>query len=125
MEIKVHEQPKRFQLAMNGWVGAIGHEINVGEYSFCAIPTGDFINVSEVTTGLRMFNVQITDDIASKTETKEKANQYFYTLGDKLKTMIERSEDFKGHLELWRRYTRKRFGEQPEIYAVNIDYITE
>lgn len=71
MEIKVNEQAQRFYLACDKWEPAIGHGIKVGEYHFFVAPIGGKFNVSEATTGIKVFEIPINVQNFLETKTKQ------------------------------------------------------
>ncbi|MFD2442916.1 hypothetical protein ACFSO7_02850 [Bacillus sp. CGMCC 1.16607] len=115
MEITVNEQAQRFYLALDKWADVVGHEIKVGKYRFCAIPLGNRINVSEVTTGSKVFNIPVDISIHIITESKEGSIRFFYQIGESIKRLIEKQVDFDGMLENMRKITFDRLGEMPPI----------
>ncbi|KXZ21105.1 hypothetical protein AXI59_00705 [Bacillus nakamurai] len=98
MKITVDEQLKKFYLAFINksnpkdchWVPAVGHEIQVGKYRFCAIPAFDHINVSEVTTGLQFLKVPMTPKIYQMTSNKEDTLKLFESVGEDLIRIINK-----------------------------------
>lgn len=99
MEIKVNEQTQRFHLAFEKWTPAVGHEIKVGKYRFCAIPLSKSINISEVTSGSKVLSIPISFNIWMRTSTKEDTMKLFEKIGKHLKQKIEGKKDFDEHLE--------------------------
>ncbi|MCI1592463.1 hypothetical protein [Heyndrickxia oleronia] len=123
MDIIVNELPQRFYLALgeiDEWVPAVGHEIKIGQYRFCAIPLGNRINISEVTTGTKLFNVPVDLTIHLITETKEGSIQFFYQLGESIKRVIAKQDDFDGMLADMKKTVFERLGEMPPIEVVDI-----
>lgn len=127
MEVTVNEQAQRFYLAalkLNKWEPVVGHEIKVGNYRFCAVPVGNYINVSEVTTGAKLFNIPVDFTIHLITETKEDSIHFFYKVGDSIKRIIEKQADFDGMLVDMKKQANDRLGEMPEIEDVDDILIT-
>ncbi|HEY4601238.1 MAG TPA: hypothetical protein VIG73_08215 [Cerasibacillus sp.] len=121
MKVIVNEQPQQFYLAyFNKWMPAVGHEIRVGLYQFCAIPLSNHINVSEVTTGTRVLSISIDFEIMMHTATKEGTIEYFEKIGNQLKQLIERTNDFDQQLVKIKQVTYERLGEMPPIEEVDI-----
>lgn len=116
MKITVNEQVQRFYLATNKrWVPAVGHEIKVGKYSFSAIPVNGKINVSEVTTGMKFFDIPLTPEVMEFTEFKEGAFIFFHEIGESLKKRLMKIDDFDAVLSLMNRSVIDRLGERPPI----------
>lgn len=124
MEIKINEQTQRFYLAFEDeWKGVIGHEIKVGKHRFCAIPADGVINISEVTTGMKAMNITVDLTILFMTETKEDFIKYLYTVGERLKKVIERDIDFDKKLEFSKTIAIGRLGEMPPIKNVDLEKV--
>ncbi|GAB3797275.1 hypothetical protein [Virgibacillus kimchii] len=121
MKITVNEQVQRFYLAYEKkWKPVVGHEIQVGKYRFCVIPKDDMINVSEVTSGTKVYDFYINFNISMQTETKEDAIKYFNKIGESLKRLINKQKDFDKVLEESKKVAIKRLGEMPEIEDVKV-----
>lgn len=120
MKITVNEQPQTFWLAFpDKWVEGTGHEIKVGDYRFSAIPiTGKNnrieINVSEVTSGMRVMTIPIDPIIYYSAGTKEDSLEYFHHIGKRLKKIIEKVNMDK-HLKNARKRIAETHGDMPEI----------
>lgn len=93
MEIKVNEQAQRFYLAFDEWVPAVGHEIKVGKYRFCAIQLSDSINISEVTSGIHAISIPIDSRILMATSTKEDTMRVLAKAGEGLRRILERQSN--------------------------------
>ncbi|MRC81645.1 hypothetical protein GH883_34105, partial [Bacillus thuringiensis] len=93
MEIKVNEQAQRFYLAFDEWVPAVGHEIKVGKYRFCAIPLSKSINISEVTSGVHAMSIPIDFRIWMATSTKEDTMRFLEKAGEGLKRILKRQSN--------------------------------
>lgn len=121
MKITVNEQPQRFHLAFKKWEPAVGHEIQVGEYRFCAIPLGNRINVSEVTTGMRLLVLPVNNRIWFETSTKEKSIKFFEGLGHQIakQIMIDKSH-FDKEFARMKKVSFDKLGEMPPIENVDI-----
>ncbi|WP_242321142.1 hypothetical protein [Bacillus cereus group sp. BfR-BA-01312] len=124
MEIKVNEQSQRFYLAFDEWVPAVGHEIKVGKYRFCAIPLSDAINVSEITSGVKAISVPINLKVWMLTSTKEDTMKFLEKVGEHLKLIIEERGNFDELLEKQKKIAFERLGEMPPIEDVDTDWIT-
>ncbi|MEM5646516.1 hypothetical protein AAHH72_19455 [Bacillus cereus] len=124
MEIKVNEQSQKFHLATTeGYVHGIGHGIQVGKYKFCAIPIGKNINISEVTTGVKVINVPITIDIFIQTSTKEDTMKFLVKVGEMVKRIISKAENIDTLIEDAKKSIVESFGEIPQPEDVDTDWI--
>lgn len=133
MEVTVIEQPKQFwQVRMDNetkqrfWKPVVGHEIKVGEFSFyaAALP-GPILNVSEVTTGYKVFETQLTFIDLMVTETKELTMDFYRDyIGNVLKSIIEKTPDLKRQIEKVRESQRELLGEMPPIEDFDETLIT-
>ncbi|GAA0415265.1 hypothetical protein PD280_06240 [Virgibacillus salarius] len=121
MKITVNEQPQQFYLAFKEWTPAVGHEIQVGKYRFCAIVIGNKINVSEVTTGARVLNIPFDFATLLITGTKEDTIKYFYSIGESIKRAIEKSNDVDVMISEMQEIAYERLGEMPEIKNVDVE----
>ncbi len=119
MEITVNEQPQRFYLALDKWEGAVGHEIKVGGYRFCAIPLSNSLNVSEVTSGAKLLDIPLT--LGFITATKEDSLKLFEKVGKLIKQVIEGSTDFDKRLKNMKKIAFEQLGEMPPIEDVDIN----
>ncbi|PEF68717.1 hypothetical protein [Bacillus cereus] len=124
MEIKINEQSQKFHLATTeGYVHGIGHGIQVGKYKFCAIPIGKNINISEITTGVKVINVPITIDIFIQTSTKEDAKKFLVKVGEMVKRIISKAENIDTLIEDAKKSIVESFGEIPQPEDVDTDWI--
>lgn len=124
MKIKVNEQSQKFHLATTeGYVHGIGHGIQVGKYKFCAIPIGKNINISEVTTGVKVINVPITIDIFIQTSTKEDTMKFLVKVGEMVKRIISKAENIDTLIEDAKKSIVESFGEIPQPEDVDTDWI--
>lgn len=123
MQIKVNEQTQRFYLAFDQWEPAVGHEMKVGKYRFCAIPLNDGINISEVTSGANVINIPLSLELRIVTATKEGTMQFLEKFGERIKQKIESIKDFDEQLEKMKKTAFERLGEMPRIENVDTDWI--
>lgn len=123
MEIKVNEQTQHFYLAFDEWVPAVGHEIKVGQYRFCAIPSSKCINISEVTSCVKIINIPLSIELIMVTATKEGTMQFLEKFGESLKRKIESMKDFDEQLAQMKKRTLDFLGEMPSIEDVDTDWI--
>lgn len=126
MEIKVNEQTQRFYLALEDkWLAAVGHGIMVGKHHFYAIPNDGVINVSETSTGMKVFDITVNLAIMIMTDTKEGFMAYLYEIGERLKRVIERDVDFDKKLNISRKFVIDRLGEMPSIEDVDLEMMSK
>lgn len=112
MEITVNESAQCFQLAYEDhWKSAVGHEIKVGKYRFCAIPLRNSINVSEITSGTKVFEVDLAPEIIFMTGAKGSAMKFFEGLGGALKEIINSANNFDESLAAIRKEAIERLGK--------------
>ncbi|MBG9611695.1 hypothetical protein [Bacillus cereus] len=123
MEIKVNEQFQRFHLAFDKWVPAVGHEIQVGKYRFCAIPVRDAIYVSEVTSGVKAISVPINLRVWMLISTQEETLKFLEKVGEHLKRLIEERGNFDELLETQKKTAFERLGKMPPIEDVDTDWL--
>lgn len=122
MKVAVNEQVQRFPLATeDGWKGAVGHEITVGKYTFCATPLGETIRISEVSTGRRVNDIPITLTILSMTFDKKSTIDYYKNIGEALRVMIDNRTDFDEVIEQMKQETIKLLGKTPPIENINVE----
>lgn len=133
MNIIVNEQPKRFWMAKKflnedkyEWEAVVGHEIKVNGHSFfIACLPGNILNVSEVTTGCQVFEMELTPLILMFTETKEETMDYYRdVIGERLKGILEKVNNFKERLLLEQEKQKALLGEMPKIEDVDDILIT-
>ena len=121
MEITVNEQAQRFYLAFDKWRSAVGHEIKVGDYRFCAIPLSRTINISEITSGAKVYSIPISFEILLETATKEGSLNFFKKVWRKYKKrIIESTENFDEQLVNMKKTAFERLGEMPSIEKIDI-----
>lgn len=125
LDITVNEKAQKFYLALEKWAPVMGHEIKIGKYRFCAIPISNRINISEVTTGARLFNIPVDLIIHHRTETKEDTIKFLYEVGESIKKIIDKQTDFDGIIYEMKQTTFERLGKMPPPEDVDIDWITE
>ncbi|WJV32001.1 hypothetical protein QTG56_25650 (plasmid) [Rossellomorea sp. AcN35-11] len=123
MKISVNEQTQTFYLACLEWVPTVGHEIRVGDYRFCALPLESGINISEVTSGMRVLKLPMSEEVHTITETKEGSMIYFLKVGERIKRLIEGMKDFDKHLSEMVKTSVERLGEMPPIEDYDSDWI--
>jgi len=125
MKIEVNEQTQKFYLALNEWLPVTGHGITVGEYKFCAVPINDVVNVSETTSGCKVFNVPMTLEIMDATTTKEDTIHFLSEIGILLKGIIEKQNNFDEHIKKMQKVAFERLGEMPPVVNVDTDWVFE
>ena len=119
MKISVDDKPKRFYIAASEWSPAVGHEIQVGDYRFSALPAGDRLIICEVTTGFQVHKILYTSDVLEQTDTKEKALSFLAEVGQILENAILKQEDFEELIQDAYEKSREELGNQPEIHYVD------
>lgn len=120
VEITVNKQAQRFYLAFDKWRSAVGHEIKVGDYRFCAIPLSRTINISEITSGAKVYSIPISFEILLETATKEGSLNFFKKVGASIKRIIESTENFDEQLVNMKKTAFERLGEMPSIEKIDI-----
>lgn len=120
MKVTVNEQAQRFYLAFDKWESVVGHEIKVGEFQFCAIPLSGRINISEVTSGMKIFDIPLDFGTMVVTATKEGSLEFFEHVGNRIKKIIERTINFDEQLEKKKEISILRLGEMPAIENVDV-----
>ncbi|MDC2867582.1 hypothetical protein [Bacillus sp. BP-3] len=123
MEIKVNEQTQRFYLAFEKWEAAVGHEIKVEKYRFCAIPLSKSINISEVTSGVHAISIPIDSRIWMATSTKEDTMRFLAKAGEGLKRILEKQSNLDELLAKQKKVAFSRLGAMPPIEDVDTDWI--
>ncbi|MEK5070527.1 hypothetical protein [Sporosarcina sp. FSL K6-1508] len=121
MNIIVNEQAQAFWLAYpDRWVNAVGHEIKVGEYQFCATPKGKKINVSEITTGTKLFEYQIDPLTWLVAATKEGYINYLHVVGERIAEIMSGSKNFDREFERMKKASFEMLGAMPPIENVDL-----
>lgn len=121
MKVTVNEQPQRFQLAFSeGWQSKVGHEIKVGKYRFCAIPSDETINISEVTSGAKLVDLPIDLGVMMATATKEGAMEFFEGVGKRLIPLIKQY-DFEKEIERYKQISVEHLGAMPPTESFDFD----
>lgn len=116
MKVTVVEKPRYFYLALSEWRKGYGHEIKVGEYSFCAIPVKNVINISETTTGSHVIDIPMDFIVFTLTSTKEGTLELFKEFGNLLAGIIEKDENkFKENIKRAKKVSEEKLGKMPEI----------
>lgn len=128
MKIEVIAQPKIFWLAgKKSWIQAVGHEIKVGQYRFCVMGIDDVFNISEVTTGTKIFEVPINELTLMLTSTKEDTLAFFTdAIVPKLVRLVEKQGDkMKPQLKKYKKITNEMLGKMPPIEDFDDTFLTE
>lgn len=127
-EIFVKEQTEEFPLAFDkGWKKAVGHRITVGEFNFCATPVKEEIIISEVTSGVKLYSIPLTDELDEQTAEFECAITFFEEVGQNLKRFITKYgfKNFSKHVEKARKQALETCGEMPEVKEIDTSWIRE
>jgi len=126
MKIKVNEQIQTFYLSSINtktgkykWNKAHGHGLEIGKYKFCAIPTENELNISEVSTGSKLITYPITHEMLFSTGTKDDFVKYVYKIGEKVAEIIKGTKDFDKKILLKQRLVKTNLEEKP--VSENID----
>ncbi|WP_088005626.1 hypothetical protein [Indiicoccus explosivorum] len=125
MKVTVNEQTQRFYLAFEKWEPAVGHEIKVGKYQFCAIPSGSHINISDVSSGVKVFDIPMNLEVMMQTGTKEGTIQFLGKVGNGLVRLIKSTPDFDKQLVKMKKVAVDRLGEKPFVEDIDTDWIFE
>lgn len=122
MDIVVNEQVQAFWLANpDGWKSGVGHSIQVGKYHFCAVPeTASKVNVSEVTTGIKLFECQVDPLTFLIIVPKEGYANYLNEVGEGIAEIISGSKDFDSEFERIKNVSFKMLGAMPPIENLEI-----
>ena len=125
MKIKVNEQPQRFYLAMNKWVPAVGHGMQVGDIQLCAIPMGKVINISEVSSGTKLTTYKL--DIVDWFETEEKEGflNLLQRIGESLVTGLSKIDHIDAEIKKMRKVAIDKLGPMPVIEDVDVEELLE
>lgn len=122
MKVKVNDQLKQFHLCLTksvGWVPAAGHEIQIGDFTFCAVQVtmnGDpYTNITEVTSGVAALNLKMNRLDLMQTATKEGTMEYYQGIGERLAKHIEKTPDLAKQIREMRQLNVDMFGERPPI----------
>lgn len=125
MEIKVNEQPQRFYLAMNKWEPAIGHGIQIGDMQLCAIPMGEIINISEVTSGAKLMRYKLNIIEWLEVADPEGFLNYLQRVGEDLVKRLSKHKDLNQQVENLRAIAFEKLGPMPAIEDVDIEELLE
>ncbi|GGJ86136.1 hypothetical protein GCM10007063_05790 [Lentibacillus kapialis] len=120
MEIKVNDQQQRFYLAGDRWIPAIGHEIQVGKYYFCAIPKEDSVNVSDIISGVKLFDIKMTPAIMAQTTTKKDTMEFLKKMGEVTANWVSSTENFDRKIAEMRKSVVDKLGERPSTEDVDV-----
>ncbi|MCC2459664.1 hypothetical protein LKL90_04695 [Bacillus mobilis] len=123
MKIEVSEKTKRFYLAFDTWVAAVGHEIKIGKYQFCAVPTSKGVNISEVTSGAKVLYVPMSVELYLLGSTKEGFVKVLEKYAKIIKEKIEKENNFDELITSMQQKSVSKLGEMPLIESFDVDWI--
>lgn len=121
MKIEVSEKTKRFYLAFDKWVAAVGHEIKIGKYQFCAVPTSEGVNISEVTSGAKVLYVPMSIELYLLGSTKKGFVKALEKYAGVIKEKIEKEHNFDELIISMQQKSFSKLGEMPPIESIDID----
>lgn len=131
MIISVDEQPKKFYVeGEKEWTPAIGHEIEVGEYRFWGIPFGNQemgykIKIAEVTSGKRITNFTIPEDMLWAISDKKDKMTFLKKVGSAMAKIIDKTSDFPIRLAESKKEISERLGCMPPVEDYHFKYPDE
>ena len=126
MQIRVEEKAEQFQLAFeDGWKKTVGHRIKINDLDFCATPITDKLVISEVRSGIKLFDMGIP---YFKTSTPEDTVIFLETelapfIAKKIKSIDKNA--FIEKRDLQKKKYEVEHGKQPEIEYYDTSWITE
>lgn len=125
IEVAVSPDAEEFYLAFEkGWTKLIGHSIVVGDFRFSAVPVQNFIRVSEVDSGAKLFDLPVPDGVESHGET-----MFFLELfvASRIVMLIEKAgiEKTKEQINLMKQVAFNKHGKKPIGQKVNTEWIKE
>lgn len=116
MGFEIERQEKVFWLAHEeGWIRGFGNSIWVGDYHFCAIVVGNKLNVSEVTTGTKIYSYNMSAFALVLTGTKDEFISYLYLIGANLEKMVSQRKSFAKELERMQQRVFNSHGPTPPV----------
>ncbi|MFA2556169.1 hypothetical protein AB1I77_25580 [Bacillus paranthracis] len=123
MKIEISGKTKRFYLAFDKWVAAVGHEIKIGKYQFCAVPTSKGVNISEVTSGAKILHVPMSVELYLLGSTKQGFVKALEKYAGVIKEKIEKENSFDELITSMQQKTVSKLGEMPPIESIDVDLI--
>lgn len=123
MEVIVNDQLQKFWLATeDGWVDAVGHALHLDDIHLCVVAYDNKINVSEVTTGMRVAEKELSFMDLLNLQEKEDVMAYYNKIGQQI------SQQFSGKLPAIKqridersKVTQSRLGTPPPIEDVDME----
>ncbi|HDR3524068.1 TPA: hypothetical protein QCN93_004781 [Bacillus pacificus] len=121
MKIEVSKKTKCFYLAFDKWVAAVGHEIKIGKYRFCAVPASKGVNISEVTSGAKVLYVPMSVELYLLGSTKKGFVKALEKYAEVIKEKIEKEHNFDELITSMQQKSVSKLGEMPPIESIDID----
>jgi hypothetical protein len=123
VEVSVSPDAEEFYLACStGWAKVVGHLIEVDRLKFSAIPIKNYIRVSEVESGAKLFDIPVLEQIESYEET-----MIFLEIivAVKIVDLIERVGIGKIQNEIahFKEIAIKNYGQKPIGLKVNAEWL--
>lgn len=125
MKITVHEQEKRFYLAMNDWSPIVGLGFTIGKHSFCATPYGDefscTIIFSEVTSGARVRIVELDFFDLIILDEKSKFIELIKSEAGKIANALKKKPDLDNEILKMEYLAISKLGPKPPTEEVDFE----
>lgn len=125
MKITVHEQEKRFHLAVNEWLPIVGLGFAIGKHSFCATPYGDefgcTIIFSEVTSGARVKIVKLEFFDLIILDEKSKFIELIRTEAGKIANALKRKPDLDSEILKMEYLAISKLGPKPPTEEIDFE----
>ncbi|MCG3089155.1 hypothetical protein [Sporosarcina cyprini] len=123
MEVIVKDQLQKFWLATEeGWIDAIGHSIHIDDIHLCVVAYDNKINVSEVTTGMRVAEKELSFTDLLNLQEKEDVMAYYNKIGRQISQLFSgKLPAIKQRIDERRKVTHTRLGTQPPIEDVDME----
>lgn len=125
MKITVHEQEKRFHLAMSEWTPIVGLGFTIGKHSFCATPYGDefscTIIFSEVTSGARVKVLKLDFFDLIVLDEKSKFIELIRSEAGKIANVLKRKSDLDDEILKMEYLAISKLGPKPPTERVDFE----
>lgn len=126
-EVQVSEDAEEFCLAFpDEWVKVGGHSITIGKHQFSAVPFENHFRISEVTSGAKVVDIPVPEEIQSFEETM----LYLETVVviELINLIIKVNQNnpnrFDQEVELYRKRSIESLGEKPQTEKINMEFMT-
>ena len=126
---QVHQEPKKFAAASDGgWVMAVGHQMDINEYEFVAIPMlvakkadESKVVVIEKGSGCGVAEFAIGPDLYDLLETHSKAMMFFerVLVPKVFEIMEENKEKMDAEIQEKKTMALQKLGPMPEEQEIN------